>query len=366
LNNAHDLETLGWTAERSQQLEPYAAAGLSAGRVGAQHRGACLVYAPAGEFLARPSGRLRAGTATGADLPAVGDWVAFRPAGGRHAVVHGVLPRRSAFVRARRDLARRDPQAAEEQVLAANVDVAFLVAGLAGDLNLRRLERYLATAWESGAEPVVVLTKRDLVEDLRDATIAVERVAVGTPVLAVSNVTGEGLAQVRALVPPGRTAALLGSSGAGKSSLVNNLLGRDAQPVREVRADGRGRHTTTHRELFLVPAGGLLIDTPGLRVIEPWAGEGLDAAFGDLEQLAVECRFRDCGHAGEPGCAVRRAVAAGELDEERLAGYRKLQRELAFLERRGDPRAESAERRRWRGVSRELRQRERARRRGHP
>jgi ribosome biogenesis GTPase / thiamine phosphate phosphatase len=357
---AHDLETLGWTAERDQQFEPYAAAGLVAGRVGAQHRGACLVYSKAGEFLTEPSGKLEASASGAADLPAVGDWVAFRPAAaGSRGVVHAVLPRRASFSRARRDLARRTPQAAERQVLVANVDVAFLVTGLVGDLNLRRLERYLASAWESGSEPVVVLTKRDLVADLEPALAAVEQVAIGVAVHAVSNVTGEGLDAVRALVGHGRTAALLGSSGAGKSSLVNRLLGRDAQVVREVRADGRGRHTTSHRELFLLPGGGLVVDTPGLRVIEPWASEGLETAFGDLEELAAGCRFRDCRHAGEPGCAVQEAIDAGALDEERLDGFRKLERELAFLERRGDPRAQDEERRRWRAVSRDSRQRQR-------
>jgi ribosome biogenesis GTPase / thiamine phosphate phosphatase len=364
LSTAHDLETLGWTAERDQEFEPYAAAGLVAGRVGAHHRGACLVYSEAGDFHTEPSGKLRASAAGAADLPAVGDWVAFRPVpGGSQGVVHAVLPRRSSFSRARRDLARRTPQAAQEQVLAANVDVAFLVAGLVDDLNLRRLERYLATAWESGSEPVVVLTKRDLVGDLDSALAAAEQVAIGVAVHAVSNVTGEGLDEVRALVGPGRTAALLGSSGAGKSSLVNRLLGRDAQAVREVRADGRGRHTTTHRELFLLPGGGLVVDTPGLRVIGPWAGEGLDAAFGDLEELAADCRFRDCRHGGEPGCAVQEAIDAGALDEERLDGFRKLERELAFIEQRGDPRAQAEERRRWRAVSRDFRQRERQERR---
>jgi ribosome biogenesis GTPase len=364
LSIAHDLDALGWSAERDQEFEPYAAAGLVAGRVGAHHRGACLVYSEAGEFLTEPSGRLQAGVSGPADLPAVGDWVAFRPAAGStRGIVHAVLPRRSAFSRARRDLARRTPQAAEEQVLAANVDVAFLVTGLVGDLNLRRLERYLATAWESGSEPVVVLTKRDLVPDLDDNLAAVEQVAIGVTVHAVSNLTGEGLGEVRALVGPGRTAALLGSSGAGKSSLVNRLLGRDAQAVRDVRADGRGRHTTTHRELFLLPGGGLVVDTPGLRVIGPWAGDGVGAAFGDLEELASGCRFRDCRHAGEPGCAVREAIDSGALDEERLECFRKLERELAFLERRGDPRARAAERRRWRAVERELRQRERQKRR---
>jgi ribosome biogenesis GTPase len=359
LSNAHDLETLGWTAEQEHQFEPYAAAGLTAGRVGAQHRGGCLVYSAVGELLTRLSGRLRAGSPAGADLPVVGDWVAFRPAGPGHAVVHAILPRRSSFSRARRDLARRTPQAAEEQVLAANVDVALLVVGLDGDLNLRRLERFLATAWASGAEPVVILTKRDLVPDTDPVRLAVEQVAIGVAVLEVSSVTGDGVDEVRALVSPGRTAALLGSSGAGKSSLVNRLLGREAQAVQDLRADGRGRHTTTHRELFLLPGGGLVVDTPGLRVIEPWAGEGLDAAFQDVEQVAERCRFRDCRHAGEPGCAVLRAIAAGELDEERLDAFRKLARELAFLERRGDGRAQAQERRRWRALSREHRQRER-------
>jgi len=182
-------------------------------------------------------------------------------------------------------------------------------------------------------------------------------------VLEVSSVTGDGVDDVHTLVSPGRTAALLGSSGAGKSSLVNRLLGREAQAVQDLRADGRGRHTTTHRELFLLPEGGLVVDTPGLRVIEPWAGDGVDPAFRDLEQLAERCRFRDCRHEREPGCAVTQAIAAGELGEERLEAFRRLAREAAFLDRRGDSRAQAQERRRWRAVSREQRQRERENRR---
>jgi ribosome biogenesis GTPase len=358
---AYDLELLGWTAELSAAFEPYAGAGLAAGRVGAQHRGAYVLYTEDGDVPAEVTGRLRY-TAAAGDLPAVGDWVAARIlAGELRAVIEDVLPRRSAFRRNDADLTRSGD--VHEQVIAANIDVALLVSALVQDLSVRRLERYLATAWESGADPVVVLTKADLCEDVLARVAEVEAVVFGVPVVAVSNVTGEGLDELRRLVGPGRTAALLGSSGVGKSTLVNRLLGRDVQVVREIRADGRGRHTTTHRELFLLPDGGLLVDTPGLRVLQLLDAEaGLETAFEDVEALAASCRFGDCRHATEPGCAVREALSSGALAPERLASYVKLQRELAFLERKGDKRAQSEERRRWRGVTLEYRRRDTARR----
>jgi ribosome biogenesis GTPase len=251
-------------------------------------------------------------------------------------------------------------------VVAANADVAFLAASLNADLSLRRLERYLALAYESGAEPVIVLTKADLCEDLPDRVAEVEAIAFGAPVLAVSAVTGQGLTELASRLPPGRTAVLLGSSGVGKSTLVNALAGAERMATREIIAEGaRGRHTTTHRELVRLPSGGLILDTPGMRELGLVDAEaGLSATFAEVEQLAQGCRFRDCGHGGEPGCAVAAAVTAGALDPERLRSWRKLQRELDHERRREDPVARQAEQKRWAAIHKAGRARTRAKRRG--
>lgn len=344
VTHAATLEALGWDAGRAEELAPYAAEGLLPGRVGVQHRGGYVLFVPGGELRADAAPRLRR-----EGLPAVGDWVAYeqRPEG--TGLVRAILPRRTAFTRARRDLGSPGA-AATEQVIAANVDVILIVSALVGDHSVRRLERYLAAAWESGAEPAVVLTKADLCDDVAGALAEARAVAPGVPVHAVSNVTGEGLDAVRARLAENRTVALVGSSGAGKSTLVNRLLGRAAQEVRETRADGSGRHTTTARRLFLVPGGGLILDTPGLRVVEPWQGEALDAAFPEVEELAAGCRFSDCRHESEPGCAVRAAIADGRLDPARLEGYLRLERETSSLARTGGRAAESAGGRRRRAA----------------
>jgi ribosome biogenesis GTPase len=251
-----------------------------------------------------------------------------------------VLPRRSAISR------KHASKEAVEQVLAANVDVVFLLNGLDGDFSLRRLERYLTSAWESGAQPVVVLTKADLHADITDAVTDVERVAIGVPVLPVSNVTGDGVDAVRAHLPVGHTAVLLGSSGVGKSSLLNRLAGDELMRTSALAADGTGRHTTTHRELFLLPHGGLVIDTPGLRELQLWEGD-VGTAFDDVEAFAVNCRFSDCSHTHEPGCDVLAAVDEGRLELDRLRSWRKLQRELAAIAARKDRRLAAERKRRW-------------------
>ncbi|HVM68562.1 MAG TPA: ribosome small subunit-dependent GTPase A, partial [Gaiellaceae bacterium] len=258
--------------------------------------------------------------------------------------IQAVLPRRTKFSR------KVAWSAAEEQVVAANVDTVFLLTSLNEDLNLRRLERYLTLAWESGAQPVLVLTKIDLdPERVAQAVRDIESVAFGVAVHAISTVTGDGLDGLRAHILPGRTVALLGSSGVGKSTLVNTLAGREVLAVREIRADdGEGRHTTTHRQLVLLPDGGLVLDTPGMREIQLWeSAEGLEEAFADVEELASQCRFGDCAHRSEPGCAVQAALEEGRLDAARWSSYKKLQRELEHLERRLDKRAQSEARKRW-------------------
>lgn len=355
--HTYDLDSLGWTPALAAAFEPHAGDGLVAGRVGGEHRGRFVVFLERGERLAEPSGRLR--RSDPGEWPGVGDWVACRlPRGDGPTVIASVLPRTTAFRRDAADLARRGATGVRGQVVAANVDLVVVMTSLVGDLSLRRLERYLASAWSSGAQPAIVLTKTDLCGDIASPVAEVERIALGVPILAVSNLTGEGVDSVAALVEPGRTAVLVGSSGVGKSSLLNRLAGAELQAVRDVRSDGRGRHTTTHRELFLLPRGGLVLDTPGMRALALWdAADGLGEAFDDIERLAARCRFADCAHAGEPGCAIRTALESGALDRGRFESHRRLEREAAFQERRHDKLARSDERLRHRVITRELRRR---------
>jgi ribosome biogenesis GTPase len=331
-----DLTPLGWTPDRVAELP----AGTVPARVARGDRGLLTVLTADGERRVHPGAALRDEAS-----PAVGDWVAVR---GELAVA--VLPRRSAFTRT---VAGRRSSA---QVVAANLDTVLVVDALAGAARLRRIERYLAVAWGSGATPVVVLTKADLCDDVAAAVARVAECALGVKVLAVSSVTGEGLDAVRAVVGPGRTAAMVGPSGVGKSSLANALAGRVVAGTREIRAgDGRGRHTTTARELHLLPGGGLLVDTPGMRELALSDDEGIDTAYADVAELAGGCRFRDCAHGGEPGCAVAAAVDDGALDPARLAAWRKLQREAQRQLLRVDARARAEEHARTRAFFRSLR-----------
>jgi ribosome biogenesis GTPase len=333
------LETLGWDADWSSKFEQLEADNLIPARVAAQHRGAYVLWSADGELRARTAGRLFHAHEIGAPLPAVGDWVGVASAGGA-ATIESILWRRSAFT-------RKEPgRSSADQVIAANVNTAFLLAGLDDDFSLRRIERYVATTWESGAEPVVVLTKTDLCRDVDAAVLAVESVAIAVPVVPVSNVTGVGLDALGPYLQPGHTAVLLGSSGVGKSSLLNRLAGTDLMRTSELAADGTGRHTTSHRELVRLPGGALVIDTPGLRELQFWEGD-LSAAFEDIETLAGECRFRDCAHVREPGCAVLGAVDDGQLELDRLRSWRKFQRELESIAARTDTRLRVARKRRW-------------------
>jgi ribosome biogenesis GTPase len=347
------LQHLGWDPAHAAAFGPYSDSGFHAGRVAVEHRGALVLLSPDGEVWADVPGRLRHRADSAADLPAVGDWVAYaRHPQADRATVEAVLPRRTAFVR------KVAGFETVEQVVAANVDVVFVVTSLDSDLNPRRLERYLTLAWESGAEPVVVLTKADLCDRVDAALDEVGALTFGVPAHAVSAVTGEGLDTVAAHVGPGRTATLVGSSGVGKSTLINSLHGEARLDTGELRSDGRGRHTTTRRELVVLAGGGCLIDTPGMRELTLWdAEDGLGQAFDDVEQLAGECRFTDCRHRGEPGCAVGAAIASGQLSAERLESYRHLERELRYLETRHDARARSEQRKRWRAINLDQRRR---------
>jgi ribosome biogenesis GTPase len=324
------LEELGWSPFFSaafEQGEP----GRSAARVAVQtSSGKYLLYGEAGELYGEVTGRLQYLARGPQDLPAVGDWVAARvlPAEGR-AVITDVLPRRTKFSR------RAAGKRAEEQIVAANVDVVFLVQAFDRTLNLRRLERYLVVASESGARPVVLLNKSDLSENLEEMRREVEQVAAGSPVHVMSARSGTGVEAVQEYLSPGVTGTLLGMSGVGKSTIINRLLGTEYLKTQEVReSDDHGRHVTTRRELVILRGGGLLIDTPGMRELQLLGGEeGVVAAFEDVEEIAAECRFRDCRHESEPGCAIRKALEEGKLSPERYASYRKLLREIAFAKR---------------------------------
>ncbi|HLV60862.1 MAG TPA: ribosome small subunit-dependent GTPase A [Fredinandcohnia sp.] len=325
-----DLRLLGWDEEWERAFAEAAEEGAYPARVALDYQHIYRLYTPKGEKLGRIEGRMRHVAATREGFPAVGDWVVARDAPvGDEAVIEAVLPRRSRFLR------KAAGKAHVPQVVAANIDVLFIVVGLDHDFNPRRIERYLVTAYDSGARPVVVLNKADLWDEVDDFLEMAEEVAPGVPVLPVSARTGQGMEALRPYLAPGKTVAFVGSSGVGKSSLVNRLLGEERQKVAEVRAsDSRGRHTTRHRELLVLPDGALLVDTPGMRSLQLWeASEALDEAFADIAALAADCRFKDCTHEAEPGCAVRAAIEEERLDPERFENYKRLKLEAKAKER---------------------------------
>ena len=343
------LERLGWSDFFRQQIAADTPSPQVA-RITEEQRGA---YRVAGDFdgWAEVSGKFRHDALATADFPAVGDWVCLTPpaglkAGSERAVITRRLDRRSTISR------KAAGRAVEEQVLAANVDTIFLVTALAEDLNPRRLERYLTVVREAGAVPVVVLNKTDLASDPETQAAEIRARLPFADVLAISAKRGEGLAALNAYLSPAQTVALIGSSGVGKSTLVNRLLGRELLKTAEIsEVDGKGRHTTTARHLVELPGGALLIDTPGMRELQPWVDESAVAeTFEDIAELAGGCRFGDCAHESEPGCAVLAAVERGELSRERLDHFRHLGREIAFEERKRDKSAAAAEKRRWKKI----------------
>lgn len=329
------LETYGWNDRFAAAFAEIAAPGRIPARVVLEHTHIYRVATEEGETLARVSGRLRHRADERSDFPGVGDWVVLEPVADGDARIHAVLPRVSRFSR------RAAGDVTEEQIVAANIDVVFLVGGLDRDFNPRRLERYLVVGWESGATPVVLLNKSDLVDAPEQFAGEVRAIAPGVEVHAVSARHPETLDVVRQYLSVGRTAALLGSSGVGKSTIVNRLVGFDLLRTRDVRmTDSRGRHTSTARQMVLLESGGILIDTPGMRELQLWeSGDALGDTFTDIASLAESCRFRDCRHLQEPGCAVRAAVGSGALPDVRLESFQKLAAERAHQERQLDARA---------------------------
>ena len=330
-------------------------------RIIAQSRGIWRIAGDFGECPAEAAGKLRLAAEEGADWPATGDWVAVELRDMcSAALIQEVLPRRSQFVR------KMAGKKFAEQVIAANIDIALLVSALDGDFNPRRVERYLAQCWESGARPVIVLNKADACEDPQERAQEMEKAAMGVPVCILSAKTGRGFGELEAYFFAGQTLVLMGSSGVGKSTILNRLLGCSIQDVQEVRqSDSRGRHTTTARQIFILAGGALLMDTPGLRELQLWdADDGISRAFADIDTLAGECRFTDCSHKTEPGCAVQAAIDQGALDMARLGNWRKLQREQEFLRRKIDPEVRHEQKQRIKQIMRGVRQMYRNREKG--
>ncbi len=350
------LTDLGWNDHFAQAFEAWRAPGHVPGRVALEHNHVFRVLTEQGELLAEVSGRVKHLASGRHELPAVGDWVVLRLDEGGRCQIRAVLPRRGRFAR------KAAGEWTEEQVVAANIDTVFLVSGLDGDFNPRRIERYLMLAADSGARPVIILNKADVADDADALAELVRTSAPGVPVHVVSAAEGRGLDQLQPYLGPGQTVALLGSSGVGKSSLVNRLVGQAVLPTRSVReSDSRGRHASVHRQMIALPGGALVIDTPGMRELQLWGADAGADTFTEIAALADQCRFRDCAHQSEPGCAVRAAVEAGDLDADRYESFLKLAGERRDLERRRDERALLEQKRKGKIMGRAIKAMQKAR-----
>ena len=353
-NSPASAESLGWTDFFANAFQPYSDVGLVPARVALEHKHAYILLSSHGELSATCTGKLLHTAIGRGDLPAVGDWVAVRVRPGEPcADIHAVLPRQTKFSRA------AVGDGGGEQIIATNVDTVLLVTGLDQNYNLRRIERYLALAWESGAQPVVVLNKSDLQPDPGAAVAEVEAIAIGAPVVALSATEGDGVDALGRWLIPGRTIAVLGSSGVGKSTLINHILGHDRQSTSGISdAAGKGRHTTTRRELLVTPSGALMLDTPGMRELQLWdtSSSTIDATFADVARIATRCRFSDCAHRGEPGCAIQLALEDGTLDSGLWQSFPKLQREQAYAARKADARLAREVKNDWKKIHKAMRQ----------
>lgn len=337
------LQRYGWNSFFDHAFSAFAAEGLIPGRVIAQLRNSYTLKTEQGDLSAHLAGKVRYYARGTEDLPAVGDWVAVRSTGDGAARIEQILQRQTQFVR------KAPGERTEQQVLAANVDAVFLVSGLDNDFNLRRIERYLVLAAESGARPIIVLNKADLCDDVEQRIHEVESVASAIPIVAMSALYDQGLDAFEKHLPERSTAVLLGSSGVGKTTIINHLMGGEIRATQSVReSDSRGRHTTSHRELMMLGWGAMLIDSPGLRELQLWGdAQSVQDTFQDITELAASCRFSDCSHNSEPGCAVNQALKDGDLDPDRYDSYIKLQREISYLKRKEDPKEQRNLKERW-------------------
>lgn len=352
-----NLEELGWNSHFKTLFDSFNNENnLEPARITQAHKGLYMMVNTCGEFLAEISGKMRYTASGYNDFPAVGDWVLAKifPEE-KKGIIHVILKRKNRFSR-KAVLSGGMPDSqgkTEEQVIAANINTVFIVNSMDGDFSLRRIERYITSVYDSNMNPVIVLNKADIVSDIDSYVNQAESIAFGVPVIPVSALTGDGINKLREFIHPGKTIIFLGSSGVGKSTIINSLTGTNKQKVNAVReSDQKGRHTTTTRELIILPDGGIVIDTPGMREFQPWKGErDTGKAFEDIESIALKCRFKDCSHGSEPGCAVKEALNNGDLDSGRYSNYMQMKKEARYLETRVEKRAELAEKKKWKDIA---------------